>query len=69
MTMQRYWVIGGQYACLEFKDLRSGAPATVVGPFADHDAAKQVWKRLSSEHSSSATARFSIAAEQITLPN
>ena len=40
----------------------------MLGPFADREAARDVWRRLSREHSARATARFSIASEQIVLP-
>ena len=66
MTTERFWVIGGEYGCTGFKALRESA--YVEGPFENRDAAKEVWKRLSAEASSKATARYSIAAEQITLP-
>jgi hypothetical protein len=66
MATQRFWVIGGEYTCMGFKTLRDGAE-TVAGPFASRYEAEQTWKRLSSEHSSRATTRFSIAAEEIRL--
>ncbi|MDB5459016.1 MAG: hypothetical protein JWO72_757 [Caulobacteraceae bacterium] len=64
MTTERFWVIGGDYTDTEFRSLRSAQP-TVAGPFESRDDAQQTWKALSSEHSSLATTRFSIAAEQI----
>jgi hypothetical protein len=67
MIQHRYWVIGGDYTCLGFKTLKDGAPE-VVGPFEDEAEARAVWKRLSTQHSSSATVRFSIAAEQVRMP-
>jgi hypothetical protein len=66
MTTERFWVIGGEYGCTGFKALRDCAH--VEGPFENRDAAREAWKRLSAENSSKATARFSIAAEHITLP-
>ena len=67
MTMERFWVIGGDYTDTGFRSLRS-AHTTVAGPFDSRDEAQQTWKQLSSEHSSLATTRFSIAAEQIRQP-
>jgi hypothetical protein len=67
MNTERFWVIGGEYTCTGFKALRGGSQ--VEGPFENRDEARAVWKRLSSEHSSRATARFSIASEQLVLPN
>jgi hypothetical protein len=66
MTKERFWVIGGDYSCLAFTNLRESA--TVVGPFEDRDQAREAWKTLSREHSSRATTRFSIASEEIRLP-
>jgi hypothetical protein len=68
MTKERFWVIGGEYTCMGFKNLRDGSHR-VIGPFEDRTEAQTAWRQLSSEHSSCATARFSIAAEQIRLPN
>ena len=68
MVQHRYWVIGGDYTCMGFTALKEGAPQ-VAGPFRSKDEAKDVWKRLSGEHSNRATVRFSIAAEELNLPN
>ena len=68
MVQHRYWVIGGDYTCMGFKALKQGAPS-VEGPFHTKDEAQQAWKRLSGEHSSKATVRFSIASEELILPN
>lgn len=64
MMKQRFWVIGGDYTCLGFNALRTKAPH-VEGPFADRDTAQAAWRRISREHSSNATARFSIAVETV----
>jgi hypothetical protein len=68
MTTERFWVVGGEYSCTAFKALRNGAPQ-VLGPFETRDAAKEVWRRISDETRSCATARYAIATEQLTLPN
>jgi hypothetical protein len=68
MTMERFWVVGGEYSCLDFKTLKSGVPQ-VLGPFDTRDEAKVAWKRVSDETRSCATAKFAIASEQLTLPN
>ncbi|MGC1304734.1 MAG: hypothetical protein WA840_20375 [Caulobacteraceae bacterium] len=67
MSVERFWVIGGVYTCMGFKALRGDS--RVEGPFETRDEAKAAWKRLSREHPSRATARFSIASEQLVLPN
>jgi hypothetical protein len=69
MTSERFWVIGGDYSCMGFKSLRDSNGATLSGPFDDRQQAQSEWKRLSREHSSRAATRFSIAVEQITLPD
>jgi len=69
MTSQRFWVIGGDYSCMGFKALRDSNAATLAGPFESEGDAKSEWKRLSREHSSRAATRFSIAVEQIVLPD
>ncbi|WP_334161784.1 DUF4170 domain-containing protein [Phenylobacterium sp.] len=67
MTKERFWVVGGEYSCLAFKTLKSGAPQ-VMGPFETRDEAKAAWKRVSEETRACATARYAIAAEQLVLP-
>jgi hypothetical protein len=59
---QRFWVIGGVYADMQFQALKDGAQA-LFGPFESREEAQAKWKALSLEHSSSALTRFSIAAE------
>lgn len=68
MTQDRYWVIGGDYLCLGFDRLKEGS-ARLLGPYASREAAQQVWRRVSEETRSVATARFSIAEERIVLPH
>ena len=68
MTKERFWVVGGDYSCMGFRELKPGSQQ-MIGPFEDRDQARRVWKQVSTEHSSRATARFSIASEQVFLPN
>jgi hypothetical protein len=67
-TMERFWVVGGEYSCLGFKALKSGAP-DVFGPYHCRDEARAAWKRISDETRAIATARYAIATEQLVLPN
>jgi len=67
MTKERFWVLGGEYACLKFERLKDGTQQ-MLGPFETRDEASAVWKRVSAENSSRANARFSIAAERLRLP-
>ena len=62
MHSQRYYVIGGNYRDLDFSALRDGS-GTILGPFACEEDAKSEWKRVSFEHKSNATARFTIVEQ------
>ncbi len=68
MTTERFWIVGGDYSCLAFKSLRSGAPE-VMGPFETREEACVAWRRISDETRSRATARYAIASEQLVLPH
>ncbi len=61
MTSQRYWVVGGDYSCMAFESLRGAGQ--MAGPFDSRQEAETAWKLMSREHSSRATARYSIAVE------
>ena len=47
MADRRYWVIGGNDDCLDFKSLKRGTQ-TLIGPFEREEDAKSEWKRISS---------------------
>jgi hypothetical protein len=66
MTKERFWVVGGDYTCMEFKSLRDGT-STLIGPFDDRDDAKAEWKRLSEQNRSKATARYTIASDGVAI--
>ena len=68
MTTERYWVVGGEYATMNFDRLKEDA-RQLLGPFSSRDEATAAWRRVSQENKSRATARFSIAAEQVVTPN
>jgi hypothetical protein len=65
MTIERFWVLGGQYSCPAFKTL--DGQAEVLGPFDSRDEAQAVWKEASTR-GGSALARYSIASEQMVMP-
>lgn len=67
MTKERFWVVGGEFACVGFKQIKDGAQQ-MLGPFETRDEASRAWRRVSEENRSRATTRFSIAVEQIALP-
>ncbi|MBS0294772.1 MAG: hypothetical protein JSR45_00580 [Proteobacteria bacterium] len=68
MTSERFWVVGGDYTCTGFKELRDGS-ATVMGPYHARDEAQAAWRRVSDENRSKATARYAITSEKVVLPH
>ncbi len=68
MTTERFWVVGGEYSSTDFCEFKNGAP-DVMGPFTTRDEARAAWKQASDGSRSCATAKYAIAAEQLTLPN
>ena len=61
----RFWVVGGEYADPDFRSLVPGTEK-MAGPFEDERKARNEWIRLTyCPHTSSATTRYSIAAEAI----
>ncbi|CAN1570983.1 Protein of unknown function DUF4170 [Rhabdaerophilaceae bacterium] len=58
---KQFWVIGGEYRCVEFQDVVPGTEQ-VFGPFLSYDEANQVWRERSIASRSSATTRYSIVA-------
>ena len=60
---RRYWVVGGEYDGPDFRALVPGTEK-MVGPFEDERKARNEWMRLTyCPSTSSATTRYSIAAE------
>ena len=68
MTTERYWVVGGDYDCIGFDCLKEGS-GKLFGPYPSKEQAQQVWRKVSEETRSIATARFSIAAERVVIPH
>jgi len=68
LTKERFWVVGGEYSCLDFKTLKGGAPE-VMGPYETREEARAAWKRISDKTRARAMVRYAIATEQLTLPN
>jgi hypothetical protein len=58
----RFWVIGGEYTCLDFDHLIEGSEK-VAGPFFHRSAAEAVWRRLSEADRCRAQVRYAIVAE------
>ena len=61
-TAPRFWVIGGEYTCLDFDCLIEGSEK-VAGPVFHRSAAEAVWRRLSEEDRCRAQVRYAIVAE------
>jgi hypothetical protein len=59
----RFWVIGGEYTCLEFEQLVEGSEK-VAGPFFHKSAAEAVWRRLSEADRCRAQVRYAIVTER-----
>ena len=57
---RQFWVIGGHYADLSFRELR-GAP-DVRGPFASYDDARSAWATEANRTRSDAHAHYAITA-------
>jgi hypothetical protein len=62
--LQQYWVIGGEFRCLQFQEI-NGAAQT-AGPFESYEAAETVWRERTEASRSSAATRFMIVT---TAPN
>ena len=63
MTKERFWVVGGDYTCMGFQSLRDGR-LHHRGPVRRPRPAGRV-EKLSEENRSKATARYTIASEQM----
>jgi hypothetical protein len=61
---QQFWVIGGEYRCLEFRELANASAP--IGPFASYEEAEQVWRTQAEQTRGDATTRYTIVT---TAPN
>lgn len=61
---KQFWVIGGEYQCVEFQEVIPGT-ARVFGPFESYEEANKVWRERSLASRSSATTRYSIVANVV----
>ncbi len=53
---------------MRFACLKEGS-GKLIGPFPSREEAQQLWRRVSEETRSVATARYAIAAERLLPPN
>ena len=61
--MSRYWVVGGEYADMNFERLAPGAREERLGPFATYDQAYGVWQARARATVDDALVRFRILEE------
>lgn len=61
---QQFWVVGGEFSCLEFREPLGAANA--IGPFESYEAAEQIWRDRTEASRSSAATRYMIVT---TAPN
>ena len=66
MHTERFWVVGGEYSCLDFKTLKT--EPQVFGPFDTRDEARAAWRQVSDQTKACATAKFAITSEQLDMP-
>ena len=55
-----YWVVGGQYADTDFKDIAGGGEEEREGPFRDYGRALEVWRAKAMATVDDAHARYRI---------
>jgi hypothetical protein len=58
--MATYWVIGGEYASTDFREMLNGGEPQTFGPFASYDEARAVWLAKSWANVDNCHARFTI---------
>ena len=58
---RQYWVIGGEYQCVEFQAVVPGTER-VFGPYRSYEEADRKSRERSSASRSSATTRYSIVS-------
>ena len=56
-----YWVLGGEYGCTAFRDLRRGPEAR--GPYRRRADAEAEWRKLSFGSTHEATRRYIVVEE------
>jgi hypothetical protein len=66
--MTRYWVVGGEYADLNFTTLAPGASEERLGPFATYHDAYQCWQARARATIDDAMVRFRIVEEKAGSP-
>jgi hypothetical protein len=54
----QYWVIGGEFRCLEFRELDGSADA--LGPFKTYEEAERVWRDRAEATRGEARTRYTI---------
>ena len=61
---KQFWVIGGEYRDLEFRDVVDGT-TRVYGPYGNYSDARSIWHEHSQASRSAAAVRYTIVANAI----
>jgi hypothetical protein len=64
MTMNRFWVVGGEFHSLGFEEIVSGTEQ-LFGPFDSRDDAEHAWRNVSEQNRARCTVRFTIVQENL----
>jgi hypothetical protein len=67
MTINRFWVLGGEYTSIRFEELVDGTER-LFGPFAARREAEQTWREVSERHRPQCNVRFTIVEERALAP-
>jgi len=60
----RYWVVGGEYASTDFKEIAAGRAEELVGPFATYEAAYEEWQRRAWQYVDNCHVRYRIIGDK-----
>lgn len=67
--MAKYWVLGGEYASTEFRDMANGGKPQKYGPFTTYEDARAVWLAHSWANVDNCHVRFTIARDDQLKPS
>lgn len=63
MAVQKFFVVGGEYADTTFQDIADGGESEVHGPFLEPDA-KDFWRSITAKTVDNAMVRYVLKAEE-----
>jgi hypothetical protein len=61
--MTNYWVIGGEYASTDFREMADGGSPRKYGPFKTYEEARAAWLAHSWANVDNCHVRFTIASD------